>query len=155
VRKFSYQGSLEYFENGAGRVDTRLWTGSFGAELNNSDQISLSAQRDYERLVVPFTPAGSPVAVPVGDYTFDNLSAGYTFGAQRRVSGSLTASSGTYYNGRIQSVSFGIGGLSSAASRCYRSSRWSRGFRCLESLSRVARSRLGSIARGRTTAFRR
>jgi len=113
VRKFSYQGSVEYFENGAGRVDTRLWTGSFGAELNNSDQISLSAQRDYERLVVPFTPAGSPVAVPVGDYTFDNLSAGYTFGAQRRVSGSLTASSGTYYNGRIQSVSFGIGGLSS------------------------------------------
>ena len=58
VRKFTYSGSAEYFENGAGRVDSRLWTGHFGAELDNSDNLTLDVTRDYELLVQPFTPAG-------------------------------------------------------------------------------------------------
>jgi hypothetical protein len=114
IRKFTYAGSAEYFENGAGRVDSRLWTGSFNAELENSDNFSLGVTRDYELLSLPFTPAGSPAAIPTGGYTFDNVSASYAFGAQRRISGNVSVLAGTYYDGRIQNVSFGIGGSSPA-----------------------------------------
>jgi hypothetical protein len=109
VRKFTYSGSGEYFTNGAGRVDTRIWLGHFGAELENSDMISLDYTRDYELLVQPFTPAGSPTSIAPGGYTFDSYSASYGFGAQRRVSGNIAVLAGNYYDGTIKSVSFGLG----------------------------------------------
>jgi len=109
VRKFTYSGSGEYFTNGAGRVDTRIWLGHFGAELENSDAISLDYTRDYELLVQAFTPAGSPTSIPPGGYTFDSYSASYGFGAQRSVSGNIAVVAGNYYDGTIKSVSFGLG----------------------------------------------
>ena len=108
VRKFTYSGNGELFVNGAGHVESRTWTGHFGTELVNSDLISIDALREYELLLKPFTPAGSPVAIAPGSYTFDQIGASYTLGGQRRISGSLAAQTGEYYDGRITSVSFGL-----------------------------------------------
>ena len=108
VRKFTYSGNGELFVNGAGHVESRTWTGHFGTEFTNSDGISVDALREYELLVTPFTPAGSPVAIAPGGYTFDQIGASYTFGGQRRISGSLAAQTGEYYNGHLTSVSFGL-----------------------------------------------
>jgi hypothetical protein len=108
VRKFTYSGNGELFVNGAGHVESRTWTGHFGTELANSDLISLDAAREYELLTQPFTPAGSPVAIAAGGYTFDQVGASYTWGGQRRISGTLAAQAGEYYDGRITSVSFGL-----------------------------------------------
>ena len=108
VRKFTYSGNGELFVNGAGHVESRTWTGHFGTEFTNSDALSIDGLREYELLVTPFTPAGSPVAIAPGGYTFDQVGASYTFGGQRRISGSLAAQTGEYYNGRITSVSFGL-----------------------------------------------
>ena len=108
VRKFTYSGNGELFVNGAGHVESRTWTGHLGTELANSDLISLDAAREYELLSVPFTPAGSPVAIAPGGYTFDQVGASYTWGGQRKISGTLAAQAGEYYNGRITTVSFGL-----------------------------------------------
>jgi hypothetical protein len=108
VRKFTYSGNGELFVNGAGHVESRTWTGHFGTELVNSDLISIDALREYELLLKPFTPAGSPVAIAPGGYTFDQIGASYTFGGQRRISGSVAAQAGEYYDGRITSLSFGL-----------------------------------------------
>ena len=35
VRKFSFDGNIEYFENGAGQVESRQQTGKFGIEFDN------------------------------------------------------------------------------------------------------------------------
>jgi hypothetical protein len=112
VRKFTWSGSGDYIVNGSGAVDSRLWIGRFGTEFHNSDQISIDVTRDYERLVQPFTPAGSPSAIAPGSYTFGDVSAAYTLGAQRRVSGTIAARSGRYYDGTIRSLSFGVAGMS-------------------------------------------
>ena len=112
VRKFTWSGSADYIVNGAGSVDSRVWIGHFGTEFDNSDLISVDVTRDYERLAQPFTPAGSPSAIAPGSYTFGDVSAAYAFGAQRRVSGTIAARSGRYYDGTIRSVSFGIAGNS-------------------------------------------
>ncbi|HEV8217431.1 MAG TPA: DUF5916 domain-containing protein, partial [Gemmatimonadaceae bacterium] len=108
VRKFTYSGNGELFVNGAGHVESRTWTGHFGTEFTNSDGLSIDGLREYELLVTPFTPAGSPVAIAPGGYTFNQVGASYTFGGQRRISGSLAAQTGEYYNGHITSVSFGL-----------------------------------------------
>ena len=48
VRKFTYQANLDYFANGAGAMETRLETGMFSAELDNSVQsVRKDLAQDY------------------------------------------------------------------------------------------------------------
>jgi len=112
VRKLTWTGSGEYVMNGAGQVDARVLIGHFGSEFQNSDQFTIDATRDYELLRQPFTPAGSPSAIAPGGYTFSDVAVAYAFGAQRRVSGTVSLRGGNYYNGTIKSVTVGPGPLS-------------------------------------------
>jgi uncharacterized protein DUF5916 len=112
VRKFTWTGSAEYIETGTGAVDTRVWQGHFGTEFESSDQLSIDFGRTYEMLRDPFTPAGSPVPIPPGGYSFNDISASYQFGAQRRASGAIALRVGEYYNGTIRSLTLGPGGNS-------------------------------------------
>ncbi len=114
VRKFTWTGSGEYIENGAGLVEARVGTGHFATEFENSDQFSLDLAQNYERLPQAFTPAGSPTAIAPGSYSFNTVTAAYTFGAQRRISGSVTVQAGEYYDGTIRSLTLGGSGSSPA-----------------------------------------
>jgi len=107
VRKFTWSGGAEYVENGAGQVDARTLGAAFITEFQSSDQFSIDVARNYEFLRAAFTPAGSPVPIPVGAYTFDDVGATYSFGAQRRASGMVGGRIGEYYDGTIRSVTIG------------------------------------------------
>ena len=113
IRKFTWTANGEYVANGLGSVDARIWSGHFITEFDNSDQFNLDVTRDYERLRQPFTPAGSPTAIDSGSYTFSDVAASYTLGAQRRVSGTVGVRAGNYYDGTIRSLSIGPGPMSS------------------------------------------
>ena len=54
VRKFSFQGSLNYTTNTTNRLDTREAIGQFQTEFTNSDLAIVSYTPHFERLVVPF-----------------------------------------------------------------------------------------------------
>ena len=112
VRKFTWSASAEYIETGTGTVDTRVWQGRFETEFDNSDEFSLDFSRNYELLRDPFTPAGSPVPIAAGGYSFNDIVAAYRFGAQRRVSGGVALRVGEYYSGTIRSLTLGPGGNS-------------------------------------------
>ena len=58
VRKFTFQGNFDYFENGAGTLETRIETGRFNTEFENSDNFTLEVERDYELLQRPETILG-------------------------------------------------------------------------------------------------
>jgi hypothetical protein len=109
VRKFTWTGSGEYVVNGAGLVDARVWTGHFDTEFESSDRVSIDATQTYESLRQPFTPAGSPTSIQPGGYSFGDVVASYAFGAQRRVSGTISVRMGDYYNGTIRSLTIGPG----------------------------------------------
>jgi hypothetical protein len=111
IRKFTLSTSGEYIETGAGEVDTRVWGALFVTEFQSSDQLALDAAQSHEVLRTPFTPAGSPAPIPVGGYTFSDVGATYTFGAQRRASGALSMRAGEYYDGTIRSITIGGSGL--------------------------------------------
>ena len=113
VRKFTWTASGEYVGNAAGDVEARVWTGRFGTEFESSDQFQLDFVRNYDLLDLPFTPAGSPVAIPAGAYSFDAVTAALTFGAHRAISGTVTVQAGEYYGGKIRSLTLGPGGMTS------------------------------------------
>ncbi|HSA56704.1 MAG TPA: DUF5916 domain-containing protein, partial [Gemmatimonadaceae bacterium] len=110
VRKFTWSGSGEYIETGAGRVDARVFQGHFGTEFESSDQFTLDVTQNHEMLRSSFTPAGSPVPIVPGGYTFRDVAVSYQLGAHRRVSGTIGVRVGEYYDGTIQSVTLGPGG---------------------------------------------
>ena len=111
IRQFTYQGSLEYIENGAGQLETRIQTGRFAAERQNSDVFSVEASADYELLLKPFTVAKG-VVIPRGDYAFTYVTAAYAMGLQRRVSGTWTLQTGQFYNGTLTAAGFTAARLS-------------------------------------------
>ena len=110
VRRFSYQGSLEYIENGTGRLETREAAGSFDIELQSSDRLSIRYERDYELIPRPFSIAAN-VTVPVGGYDYQNNQLSYHFGTQRALSGTLTYEQGSLYGGTKKTLGFSGGRL--------------------------------------------
>jgi hypothetical protein len=112
VRKFTWSGSGEYIQSGAGFVEGRVWQEHFGTEFESSDQFSLDVTQTYENLRQPFTPAGSPVPIAPGGYSFSDVNVSYQFGAHRRLSGTIAVRVGDYYDGTIRSVTIGGSGFS-------------------------------------------
>jgi hypothetical protein len=105
IRQFTYEGSIEYVENGAGQLETRVQTAQFSAERQNSDVFSLTATNDYERLVRPFDVAPA-VRIPAGGYEFSDIAVSYQLGQQRRLSGRAMVQRGQFYDGTISAYTF-------------------------------------------------
>ncbi|MEO8679541.1 MAG: DUF5916 domain-containing protein [Vicinamibacterales bacterium] len=111
VRKYTFQGSLEYYENGAGDVESRQQTGRFNVEFNNSDQFTVEANANYDLLLAPFSPAAGAV-IPVGGYHYNDATVTYAMGQQRRMSGNVAVQFGEYYGGTIRAITFSNGRVS-------------------------------------------
>ncbi len=105
VRQFTWGGSLDYIENGAGQVETRLAQVRFNTALENSDQLSVDVQRSYELLAEPFDIT-SDVTIPVGGYSFHDLFLSYQMGGQRRVSGTAFVQRGGFFSGDITAFGY-------------------------------------------------
>ncbi len=105
VRQFTYQGSVEYIENGAGQLETRTQTGRFAVERQNSDTFSVEGGTNYELLLRPFVVARN-VTIPVGGYAFRDLTVAYQMGLQRRVSGTWSMQRGQFYDGTITAFGY-------------------------------------------------
>jgi len=105
VRKFYYEGSMNYYQTGTGRLESRDATLSFRTEFQWSDTITVSMGKNYDYLEVPFQIAPG-VRLPVGAYDWRQTQVSYTAGTQRRISGTTSFASGTYYSGTQRSVSY-------------------------------------------------
>jgi hypothetical protein len=108
IRKYVYDGSLDYIENGAGRLEFRERAGEFALEFQSADRFSINYTNTYEFLPQPF-PIGGHVVLPVGGYQFDTVRVGYNLGQQRLVSANLSAEFGTFYNGHKRSLNVARG----------------------------------------------
>lgn len=97
VRKFVYQASLEYLENGASRLDTRIRNGEFMLDFQNSDRVSVSYANTFDVVPVPSRIGGAQVQP--GAYQFDSVRVGYNTSQQRTLSANLSAEHGTFYGG--------------------------------------------------------
>ena len=110
VRRFFYQGTIEYVENGAGTLETRLTGGSFAIEFQNSDRLTVLHVRGYELISLPFEIT-SGVTVPVGGYDNQFGEVSYQMGPQRPLSGILAYQDGSLYGGTKRTVGLSRGRL--------------------------------------------
>jgi hypothetical protein len=104
VRKYTWQVNEDYFRNGQGQRETEITTGRFSVEMNNSDVFTFDLTNDYELLLRPVPILG--ITVPGGSHEFLNTTTSYAFGAQRRVSGTLSLQAGEFYNGTLTAIGF-------------------------------------------------
>ena len=105
VRKWTYEGGLDYVTDNDNRLESRNLSGLFRIDFHNSDAVSLQISRIYEFLVDPFA-ISEGVSIPVGGYSFDNLTATYRVGAQHRFSGSTSFEIGSFYAGDKKTAAF-------------------------------------------------
>ena len=99
VRKLTWQADLDYITDAAGDVvEDRAVSGLFGVEFNSGETMTVTATKQYERLPLDFAIAPG-VVVPAGGYRYDTLNASYNLAAKRIVSGSASASYGSFYDG--------------------------------------------------------
>ena len=109
IRQFRLEGSLDYIVTAdTGQLETRQSQLGFSTEFENSDRVGVSVADNYEFLARSFTP-GPDVTFPVGGYSFRDVEATYSLGAQHRLSGTFTVRAGEYFNGDIRSVGFSRG----------------------------------------------
>ncbi|MDA1092169.1 MAG: DUF5916 domain-containing protein [Acidobacteria bacterium] len=105
VRQFKFGGSMDYIENVAGVVESRIARGSFETEFENSDRFVADVQRSYEFLFDPFRIAPG-VTIPVGGYDFQDYFLSYSMGAQRRLAGTLSLQKGDFFGGTITTAGY-------------------------------------------------
>lgn len=107
IRKYTFQGSLDYVTDApAAELQGRELSGSFRIDFQSSDSFSTESSREYELLPARFTIAPG-VIVPAGGYTYTTNRISYSLGQQRKVSGRLSASTGSLYRGTKSDVSYG------------------------------------------------
>ncbi len=109
IRRFSLSGGLDYILTADdGALETRERDVEFEIQLENSDRFTTSVSDRYELLTRPFTIAPG-VTLPVGGYGFRDVGASYSFGQQRRVSGSISVRTGSFWSGDSTSVGLSRG----------------------------------------------
>jgi hypothetical protein len=85
-------------------MESRSQQGRFSIEFENSDQATLQATRNFERLDDPFE-IDTDVFIPEGRYTYTGYQASYNFGTQRPVSGNVSYQWGAFFRGSIRTIS--------------------------------------------------
>jgi len=109
IRRFSLQASTEsYWSADADELETRQHGLNFTTQFENSDQLSVSVNDDFEMLDDTFKIA-SGITLQPGKYDFTSYQASYSFGAQRRTSGRLSLRVGDFWSGKNTSIGFSGG----------------------------------------------
>jgi hypothetical protein len=98
IRKHYYEGEFDYITGSDGVLETQEARATYRIEMQNNDQWRAEYSNTYELLRQPFAVVPGLV-IPSGGYWFDDLRSEYQFGPQRRVSGTVTAAYGEFYDG--------------------------------------------------------
>ena len=108
IRKFIFEGSLDYTRDGAGFLETRLQQGLFGVEFENGDWFFAGVTDNYEWLKNPFSITPD-ITIPTGNYSFVNTRVIYALGMQRVISGGLTLDHGGFFGGDRTGIGYTFG----------------------------------------------
>ena len=99
VRRHVFEADFDYITGTDGVLETREAKLAYRAELRGNDQFAIDYSRNYEFLRKGFEIVPGKL-VSAGAYHFGDVRSTDVFGPQRRISGSVTAGTGTFYGGR-------------------------------------------------------
>ncbi len=98
-RRHVVEAELDYITGSDdGVLETREAVVSYRAELRGNDQWTIDYSRNYEFLREAFNVVpGQPI--PAGAYSFGDFRTSYVLGTQRRLSGTISGGTGSFYGG--------------------------------------------------------
>ncbi len=102
IRQLLFNTEAEYYENHAGRVESRMQAVSANMQRQDTSGAFASVTHEFDNLAVPFTTAGT--TLPVGPYTWTTSTVSYSTNRTRRVFGSVGGDFGGYYSGERQAL---------------------------------------------------
>jgi hypothetical protein len=106
IRKLAYSIDIDYFTDPSGtNVTSRDQLATFRVDLANGDSTRVDMTRSFDGVSKAFVVAKN-VVVPARGYNFTQLRGSYTFGPQRKISGTATARSGGFYDGTLRELSW-------------------------------------------------
>jgi hypothetical protein len=105
IRKYQFETSFDHFTNTNGRLETQVAAAQVGMDLQNGDEWRFEFKNDYEYLDEPFEISPG-LFLPVGGYRFNDVEARYTIGPQRKVSGTVSAGGGGFFDGTRTEVGY-------------------------------------------------
>ena len=103
MRQIAFTASYQYFTDSTGRPIEREQSGDVWVRFESNDNLIVSYQRKFERLDFDF-PIHPSVTIPVGDYNYDQVFAGFFSNRARRLSGRLFVFAGGFYDGTTFSL---------------------------------------------------
>jgi hypothetical protein len=108
IRKFDFEGSIDYIVSGDGQLETQLGQVELGLDFENGDRLFAEYSHNIEVLDEEFDITDD-ILIPVGEYSFHRGNIGYRFGPQRRVSGWLSLNHGSFFSGKRTDLFFSGG----------------------------------------------
>jgi len=106
IRKLAYSIDIDYFTDPSGKnVTSRDQLATFRVDLANGDITQVDMTRSYDGVSESFVVAKN-VSIPAAGYGFTQFRGSYTFGPQRKVSGTATVRSGGFYEGTLRELSW-------------------------------------------------
>jgi hypothetical protein len=99
VRRHVLEAEFDYITGSDdGRLETREGKLAYRMELRGNDQFGIDVSRNYEFLRQGFNIVPGRL-IPAGIYEFGDFRTVFVFGAQRRLSGSISGGYGSFYGG--------------------------------------------------------
>ena len=105
VRKVSGEGSFDYITDLHGTLESRAAQASARVEFNRGGFFSSDYTRTYELIKEPFEIANGVTIAP-GPYSFQDVQMFYFIQPQSRVSGEVSALTGSFYGGTRTEVGY-------------------------------------------------
>ena len=106
IRRFQFRGSIRHIASeSTGILETRDIGGQFEIEFENTDRFSVNYSDNYESLFEEFDISDG-VILPIGGYDFRDVRVNYRMGSQRRASGSISLSRGSFFSGDRTQVNY-------------------------------------------------
>lgn len=110
VRKLAWEATYDQFANGTGLTSSREVGAAFRADFQSSDTLGMRVSRLYELIESPFTISRG-VTIPMSGYSFQEVEVSAGFGNQRRLSGTVSLTHGTFYSGERTALGYNGGRL--------------------------------------------
>lgn len=105
LRRWTLQASVDYVTDNDRVLESREQDASARFEFTNGDSLRVDAQQAYEVLDEAFDLTDEHT-VPVGAYGFRQWSANYELGPRHRVTGSVGATTGRFYDGTLREAHY-------------------------------------------------
>jgi hypothetical protein len=99
VRRHVFEAELDYITGSDdGVLETREAQASYRAELRGNDQWTIDVSKNDEFLREPFNVVPGQ-RIPAGAHEFSDFRTSYVLGPQRRIAGTLSGGTGSFYGG--------------------------------------------------------